>query len=98
MTTCSLYGKEIDTPVISISGGIMGDEYIDSYYFCTNCRVYAKESIRDAFCGEESSCTSGPLTNADGDAKVRLIQRCPAPWDKNCRCPAHVEYFGPSLD
>nr|MDO8115200.1 hypothetical protein [Candidatus Sigynarchaeota archaeon] len=98
MAKCSQCGKEIDKPVISISGSIMGDEYIASYYFCNKCRVYTKENVHDQFCGEESVSTSGPLTKAEGDAKVTLIKRCPTPWDKKCRCPAHKEYFGPSLD
>jgi hypothetical protein len=98
MVKCSQCGTEIEKPVISISGSIMGDEYTTSYYFCDKCRVYYKESIYDRFCGEESSSMSGPLTKADGDSKVKLIKRCPTPWDKKCRCPAHVEFFGPSLD
>ena len=79
MTKCSQCGKELNKPVISISGGIMGDEYIDSYYFCNQCRVYTTESVHDQFCGEESLSTSGPLPKAEGDAKVKLIKNCPSP-------------------
>ena len=98
MAKCSQCGEEIEKPVASISGSIMGDEYIDSYYFCGKCQFYTKEGVHDRFCGEESSNTGRPLTKAEGDAKVKLIKRCHTPWDKKCRCPAHKEYFGPSLD
>ena len=98
MANCSRCDGEIDTPVISISGSIMGDEYIDSYYYCTKCRVYTLEKLHDRFFGEQSIRTSGPLTKAEGEARVTLIKTCPSPWDKNCQCPAHREYFGPSLD
>nr|MDO8083597.1 hypothetical protein [Candidatus Sigynarchaeum springense]MDO8115984.1 hypothetical protein [Candidatus Sigynarchaeota archaeon] len=98
MAKCSQCSKEIDKPVISIAGSIIGDEYIDSYYFCSACQVYTKEGLHDRFCGEESSSTGGPLTKAEGDAKVKLIKRCPTPWDKRCHCPVHKKYFGPSLD
>lgn len=98
MAKCSQCGKEMEKPVISISGSIMGDEHTDSYYLCYKCRAYTRENLHDRFCDEESSSTSGPLTKAEGDANVKLIKSCPTPWDKKCRCPAHLQYFGPSLD
>lgn len=82
----------------SISGSIMGDECIDSYYLCPDCLVYTVECYRDNFTGEESERLSGPVSKADGDARVELIGKCGRPWDKKCRCGPHVEYFRGTLD
>jgi hypothetical protein len=35
--------------VVSISGGIMGDEYIESLYYCSKCDCYTVEVYRDRF-------------------------------------------------
>jgi len=82
----------------SISGSIMGDEYTESLFFCHTCQAYTIEIRRERFCGEDSVASSGPLSKAEGDAKIELIKRCPEPWNKRCRCEAHREYFGPFLD
>jgi hypothetical protein len=103
MVPCSSCGKHLGesagTPSsASISGGIMGDEQIDTYFLCPSCGVYTVEVCDDRFCGEETVTRRGPLSKKAGDARVALIQRCPEPWDKKCRCAAHREYFGESLD
>jgi hypothetical protein len=103
MIKCSQCGRELDrkgedTFVASISGSIMGDEYIDSYFFCTTCGVYTVEVYHDRFLGEDEVSVRGPVSKSDGDAKVTLIQQCPEPWDKKCRCEAHRSYFGGWLD
>ncbi len=84
--------------VASIAGSIMGDEYVDTYYFCDRCAVYTVEHYHDRFSGEEGASVSGPLPRASGDAKVAIIRRCSTPFDKTCRCQAHLDYFGGSLD
>lgn len=82
----------------SICGGIMGDEYVESWYFCASCGVYTVEIYHDRFAGEPSVLTRGPVAKAGGDAQVALIRNCPSTWDKTCRCPSHMTYFGDSLD
>jgi hypothetical protein len=82
----------------SMSGSVMGDEYIESWCFCPACQVYTLEVWRDRFCGEDSINLHGPVSKANGDAKVKLIQSCVKPWDKKCRCKAHRAYFGHWLD
>lgn len=84
--------------VASISGSIMGDEYIESYFFCEKCKVYTIEIYHDRFMGEEDVSVRGPVPRAEGDGKVALIQQCSEPWNKKCRCPAHRTYFGDALD
>lgn len=99
MVKCVKCGKEIEKCSASISGGILGDEYIDALFFCDKCQVYTKEVTRDRFCGPETSDVRGdPISKAEGDAQVKLIKKCTRPWDKKCRCPAHKEYFGNALD
>jgi hypothetical protein len=93
-----LEGKDRDGWTASISGSIMGDEYTDSYFFCESCGVYTVEVYRDSFLGEGEASTRGPLSGEEGDAKVRLIGECPEPWDKKCRCNAHLSYFQGLLD
>ena len=103
MIACSQCGREFDQQGkksfrASLSGGIMGDEYIESYFFCDHCGVYTVEVCHDRFLGEEEVSTRGPVSKADGDAKVELIKQCTEPWNKKCRCEAHRAYFGGWLD
>ncbi len=93
-----LSGPASKNPVVSISGSIMGDEYIESYYFCGECGVYTVEVYHDRFLNEEEVSMQGPVSKADGDAQVALIRQCSEPWNKKCRCKAHLAYFGNSLD
>jgi hypothetical protein len=103
MVQCTKCGREFawkgtDDFVVSMSGSIMGDEYIESYFFCKPCGVYTVEVYHDRFCDEGSASVQGPLSKEDGDAKVALIKQCAEPWDKKCRCPAHMAYFDGQLD
>ena len=100
---CSRCGRELAGPggegrVASISGGIMGDEYIESYYLCPACGVYTVEVYHDRFSGEDSVNFRGPVPKAEGDAQVALIAQCSEPWSKRCRCEAHRSYWGDFLD
>ena len=102
MIRCSKYDREIDLKktfkidgfVPSISGGIMGDEYIESYYLCTHCSVYTIEVFHDRFIGEEDIYFRGPVSKAQAESKIELIRQCPEPRNKKCRCEAHRSYFG----
>ena len=92
-------GKSEGTPAVaSISGSIMGDEISETYFFCAACGLFTVEVCHDRFCGEETVSFRGPIAEAEGSSKVELIRRCPEPWDKKCRCPAHREYYGDWLD
>jgi len=103
MVQCSQCGEDLDREekgghVASISGGIMGDEYIDSYYFCGWCQVYTVKVYHDRFLGEDDVSIRGPVPKVEGDAKVELIKQCSDPWNKKCRCEAHRSYFQGWLD
>ena len=103
MIPCSQCGMDLseegkNSAIASISGGIMGDEYIESYYFCKQCQVYTVEVCHDQFLGDEDVAFRGPLTKKDGDKQINLIKQCATPWDKKCRCQAHLDYFGVWLD
>jgi hypothetical protein len=98
MLSCALCKKDLDPPAASMSGGVMGDEYIETWYFCETCGVYTKEVYHDRFCGEPNVLISGPVAKADGDAQVALIRSCSRTWDKSCRCESHMTYFGGALD
>jgi len=103
MTRCSQCGRELGQQtesrhVVSISGSIMGDEYIESYYFCSQCEVYTVEIYHDRFLGEDEVFIKGPMPKLEGDAKVELIRQCSEPWNKKCRCEAHRSYFEECLD
>lgn len=100
---CSQCGREFNWEtkegnMASISGSIMGDEYIETYYYCDQCGQYTVEIYHDRFMDEESILIRGPLSKSEGDEKVELIKKCQEPWNKKCRCDAHIEYFGNSLD
>ena len=82
----------------SISGSIMGDEYTDSFYLCPVCRAYTLAQVHDNFTGVESETVSGPVSEPEGKERVELIMRCSTPWDKKCRCAAHLAYFNNALD
>lgn len=85
-------------PIPFICGSIMGDEYIESWYFCPSCQMYSVENYHDRFMGEDSISITGPIDKTTGDARISIIKRCPEPSNKRCRCPAHKEYFGSFLD
>lgn len=82
----------------SIAGSLFGNEHIDTLYRCSHCGCYTIERYVDHFDGEETAAPDGPLTKERGEELVALIQRCERPYDKNCRCRAHREYFGDGLD
>ena len=84
--------------IASISGSIMGDEVSDVYYLCPVCDQYTIATWWDDFTGEETMNVSGPLSRAKGDERIAIIRRCSEPWDKKCRCAAHLEYFNNTLD
>lgn len=81
-----------------MSGSIMGDEHTDSFFLCSACGIYTVVSWWDNFTGEETIRLSGPFSKQEGEEQVALIGRCSRPWDKKCRCDAHREYFGNTLD
>jgi hypothetical protein len=93
-----LGGEHKEDIVASISGSIMGDENIDTYYYCSKCGVYTVEVYHDRFTGLEETSFRGPIAKAQGDIKVEIIRQCTRPWDKKCRCDAHRSYFGDWLD
>jgi hypothetical protein len=97
---CKQCGREFlkEDQAASISGSIMGDECTDAYYRCPVCRRYTVAIWRDNFTGVETMKLSGPVSEHDGDERVRLIGRCSRTWDKKCRCEAHREYFNDALD
>ena len=95
--SCCQCGKGAEN-LTSISGSIMGDEYTETYAFCGSCQVYTVVIWREPLDAPETVHASGPVSKADGDAKVKLIGGCKKPWDKRCRCESHREYFGGSLD
>ena len=100
MIECAQCGEvfEQEAGVASISGSIMGDEYTESYFFCSKCGVYTVEVYHDRFLGEDDISVRGPVAKSEGDDKIQLIKRSPEPWNKKCRCKAHREYFGRWLD
>ena len=97
---CSRCGRPFrnDERLSAISGEVMGDEYIDSYFLCPDCDVYTREIYHDRFCGPDETDIVGPLARADVDKKVKTAKRCKEPWNKKCRCRAHRSYFGGTLD
>jgi hypothetical protein len=100
---CAQCGENLETEkdkgwIASISGSIMGDEVTDTYYFCGGCGAYTLEVSHDRFLGREDVPEGTPVPEEEGNQRVRLIGKCPDPWDKKCRCDAHREYFGGCLD
>ena len=103
MVQCTKCNREMDGKnpqehLASMSGSIMGDECIESYYLCPDCGVYTVEVYWDMFSGDETVSLRGPVAREEGDAKVALIRQCAEPWDKKCRCPAHLAFWDESLD
>jgi hypothetical protein len=97
--TCSNCHSELPREsVAAISGSVSGDEICDAFYLCPACDSYTIVTWWDNFTGEESTGTRGPVTREEGDRSVALIKQCATPWDKTCRCGAHVTYFCGTLD
>ena len=103
MFQCSSCGKELDDKdgkniIASISGSIMGDETIETFFHCPACDGYSLEICHDRFCGETTTRTEGPYRRADVAERIALIKQCAEPWNKKCRCEAHKHYFQGWLD
>ncbi|RPH97004.1 MAG: hypothetical protein EHM72_14070 [Calditrichaeota bacterium] len=103
MLMCSRCGKDLkesggDNVIASISGSIMGDEMTETFYECPKCHHYTLEICHDRFCGETTCNTQGPYSLAEVGSRISLIKQCSEPWDKKCRCEAHVRYFDGWLD
>ena len=102
-TACLGCGATLDVdgkpgPAASLTGGLCGDAFTESWFRCGACDRYTVEVHRDAFLGEATVSWRGPVARAEGDRTVELIRGCPEPWDKACRCPAHRTYFEGALD
>lgn len=76
----------------------MGDECTESFFLCERCDVYTVEVYYEPFLGNGEVKLRGPVQRAEGDAAVSLIHQCSEPWDKKCRCRAHITYFDRCLD
>jgi len=103
MMPCSHCRKDLDgnqgkNLQASISGSIMGDETTESYFLCPQCGCYTLEIQHDRFCGESEVRYEGPIPPGDAGQRIALIKKCDTPWDKKCRCPAHLDYFDDWLD
>lgn len=72
-----------------ISLFVMGDERIDSWFWCAPCGVWTVEEYDDRFMGETTVSVRGPVPKEEGDRIVALIRKCPAPGDKWCECETH---------
>ncbi len=77
-----------------ICAEVMGDEYIESYWFCEGCGLYMKGILRDPFHGEISERGGGQLSKEKGDRLIDQIRKCPDPSDERCQCAAHQEMRG----
>ncbi len=77
-----------------ICAEVMGDEYIESYWFCESCGLYMTGNLRDPFHGEISERGGGQLSKEKGDRLIDQIRKCPDPSDERCQCAAHQEMRG----
>lgn len=73
---------------------ITGDEHIDSYWQCTSCGFYTKETYHDSFMGSSNVTLHGPIDTEKGDAIIAAIKKCPDPSNKRCKCDSHRSLSG----
>ncbi len=92
--SCNADLGEAEGRVAFICAEVMGDEYIESYWYCDACEMYMKGNLRDPFHGEIKESGGGQLSKEKGDRLIDLISKCPDPSDERCRCPAHQEMRG----
>lgn len=103
MIRCSKCGMDLEDKagknvIASISGSIMGDETIETFFHCPACDSYTLELCHDRFCGDATARMEGPFILTDVEERIALIRKCAVPWDKTCRCDAHRIYFEGWLD
>lgn len=72
-----------------IAIGVMGDEYLSSYWWCEACHRSSVSASHDRFLGEDSWDVLPPVSQEVGDRAVAPIRACPEPFDKYCDCPSH---------
>lgn len=86
---CGSCEKSLGRSKGAIAIFMAGDEYIFSYYLCSDCDLYTVEACRDRFMGDSDSSTLPPVSRALGDRALALIAACPSPGDKHCGCASH---------
>lgn len=80
----------MDKKAASICLRVMGDEETRTYFLCTSCNMYSIwVYIEEFFTDKETFFCAGPVSREEGDKAVQMIQTCPAPGMKSCKCPAH---------
>ena len=67
----------------------LGDEHVESYFYCLACREYTVRVDLDHFMGDDETYFRGPLSQDHGDRILALIAACPDPSDKFCSCETH---------
>ena len=67
----------------------LGDEYVESYFYCPTCCEYTVRVDLDHFMGEDETYFRGPIAQTEGDRLVTMIAMCPDPSDKFCSCETH---------
>ncbi len=90
---CAGCGAPLARPAATIALLVMGDEHIESYWFCAACDACTVRVACDHFHGEYEVWTRGPFERARGEDAVRRIAACPDPLEKYCKCPTHRDWL-----
>lgn len=71
-----------------------GNEEILNLCFCDKCIQYYIDGYEDVFASQDEGKVwlYGPYTREDARKFSEVLQKCPDPLDKHCKCEAH-EYF-----
>jgi hypothetical protein len=67
----------------SMSGSILGDEFIESYFLCKKWWVYTVEIYQDRFSGEEKVSVQGPCPKPKVMPKSNLSGNAPSPGTRS---------------
>ena len=86
---CKAQWADHENMVASISLEVQGDEHSYTYWLCPACDVYTRMWFVDHFLGSDDAMTPVLLDRERGDAIVALIEKCPDPSWKRCKCDSH---------
>jgi hypothetical protein len=84
---CIDCGAELRFPVATFATRPAGDEYVHSWFFCTDCDLYSRETWVDRWSGSVTYVDR--IERAQGDQTIGLIAQCPQPKNDKCNCLVH---------
>lgn len=71
----------------------IGNEEDYRYFYCENEDKYFVDVMEDVFLGPEIYDEIYEMSNEKAIGDLKLINKCPDPNNKNCKCSLHTSWY-----